>query len=136
MNTKSLGQRLHELRVRSNYSMRKAAGLAGISVAYLSKLEQDEGNPTLDVLEKLASAFVMTVEELNHGTAWSNTSTPMPDSLKLFVAEYAGKFEELSDPDWQRMLSGIRLRGRYPENARDWLSIFLDLQLILNKSRP
>ena len=64
MSTKTLGQRLHLIRKEQNLSMRSVARMAKISVAYLSKIEHDEANPTVDVLERLAKVLGLSLEEL------------------------------------------------------------------------
>jgi len=128
MSISSFGQRLRQFRVERNKSLRETARDAEISVTYLSKLETDEGNPTLDVLVKLARLYGVTVEDLTAGL----TGAPrLDEALDRFIGEYAEKFPELRDPDWQGMLNGIRLRGRRPEQPEDWLTIFLDLRRAL-----
>lgn len=128
----TIGQRLRQLRVDRHKSMREAAREADISVTYLSKLENDEGNPTLDVLIRLARLYSVAVEDLTSGLAGTGASEEMDASLKQFIEEYAEKFSELREPDWQSTLGNIRLRGRRPEASDDWLTIFLDLRRALS----
>lgn len=117
--------------------MRALARDAGISVAYLSKIEQNDANPTIDVLERIAGALGVPVADLALfiGSKKSNLSTnfdDMPESLKSFINEYSSKFPaELSDPEFHRALSGIRLRGRYPVDSNEWLQIFMSIRNVL-----
>lgn len=127
----TLGERLRTMRKERQLSLRKAAEGAGISVAYLSRLEGNDANPTLDILENLARLYQVTLEELTAGTRETSATPQLAPALEEFLASYQGSFPELADPDWQRMLSGIRLRGRYPENRDDWLSLFLELKRAL-----
>lgn len=131
MSTKTLGQRLHLIRKEQNLSMRSVARMAEISVAYLSKIEHDEANPTVDVLERLAKVLDLSLEELVDVGEESSSKQDQPESLKKFISEYKDKYNELNQHDWQKMLCNIRLRGQYPENTEDWLMIFLDIKRAL-----
>jgi transcriptional regulator with XRE-family HTH domain len=132
MSTKTLGQRLHLIRKEQNLSMRSVARMAEISVAYLSKIEHDEANPTVDVLERLAKVLGLSLEELTVDVGReSSPKQNQPESLHNFISEYKDKYTELNQQDWQKMLCNIRLRGQYPENTEDWLIIFLDIRRAL-----
>lgn len=131
MSTSSFGQRLRQFRVERQKSLRETAKAADISVTYLSKLESDEGNPTLDVLLKLASLYGVTIEDLTAGLSAEQNPPGLDPSLQSFIQDYHDKFPELLEVDWKNMLNGIRLRGRRPENTEDWLTIFLDLKRAL-----
>ncbi|MBO1050716.1 MULTISPECIES: helix-turn-helix domain-containing protein [Nostocales] len=132
MSTKTLGQRLHLIRKEQNLSMRSVARMAEISVAYLSKIEHDEANPTVDVLERLAKVLGLSLEELTVDVGReSSPKQDQPESLQNFINEYKDKYTELNQQDWQKMLCNIRLRGQYPENTEDWLMIFLDIRRAL-----
>lgn len=131
MPTETFGRRLRQFRVERNKSLRETARDAEISVTYLSKLEGDEGNPTLDVLIRLARLYGVAVEDLTAGVMGEQAAPTLDDSLKRFIDEYGAKFPELHDHDWQTMLNGIRLRGRRPEEPDDWLTIFVDLRRAL-----
>lgn len=118
--------------------MRALAREAGISVAYLSRIEQNDANPTIDVLEKIASALGVPVADLalfiqskNHHV--HNAYDDMPESLKSFIEKNSSSYPELSDPEFHRTLSGIRWRGRYPETDREWMQVFLSILSVLEK---
>lgn len=132
MRTETFGRRLRQFRLERNKSLRETARDAEISVTYLSKLETDEGNPTLDVLIRLARLYGVAVEELTAGVMGEQEAPTLDDSLKRFIDEYGEKFPELHDLDWQTMLNGIRLRSRRPEALDDWLTIFVDLRRALS----
>lgn len=132
MQIEKLGERIRRIRKEHGLSLRSSASRAQISVAYLSKIEHDEANPTVDVLERLANTFGMSLEELTTGVrAETDHSQDLPESLRRFIEENADKYQELLDPDWQRMLASIRLRGRYPEKSEDWLVIFINTRRAL-----
>jgi transcriptional regulator with XRE-family HTH domain len=133
MKTTSFGQRLRQFRVERDKSMREAAREAGISVTYLSKLESDEGNPTLDVIGKMANLYGVRVDDLTLGIDPERELPDFDASLAHFIEEYSDRFPELHEHDWKTMLNGIRLRGRSPQNSDDWLTIFVDLRRALTK---
>ncbi|HEY9877916.1 MAG TPA: helix-turn-helix transcriptional regulator [Leptolyngbyaceae cyanobacterium] len=125
----SLGARVRRIRKDKRLPLRVVASQADISVAYLSKIERNEANPTIDVLERLVGVFNMTLNELTAGLkTTTELAEDMPESLKQFIYEYKDKFPHLLEPDWQNMLLGVRLRGRYPTRSEDWLMIFLEAQ--------
>jgi transcriptional regulator with XRE-family HTH domain len=114
--------------------MRAIARVADISVAYLSKIEHDEANPTIDVLRKIASALEVGVDEFTaSGDNKSVPSVTLPETLARFIDEKKGDHPELNDPEWQKMLLSIRLRGEYPAKQEDWLMLFLTAKRALEK---
>jgi transcriptional regulator with XRE-family HTH domain len=61
----SLGSKLRELRIKKNQSLQDVASAIGVSKAYVWQLERDEdGNPSLDVLKKIADHFATSVAVL------------------------------------------------------------------------
>lgn len=127
----TLGERLRTMRKEKGLSLRRAAEGAEISVAYVSRLEANDANPTLEVLEKLAKLYGVPLEELTAGTRETSSPLQLAPALVEFLKAYEDSFPELKDPDWQRTLSNLRLRGRYPEKKEDWLSLFLELRRAL-----
>jgi transcriptional regulator with XRE-family HTH domain len=130
----TLGKRLYKIRTEQKLSMRSVASMAGVSVAYLSKIEHDEANPTLDILEKLAKALAVSLNDLTNSAEQSMDSLlNMPESLKQFIENNKDRpdYKDLLDPDMQKILKGVRLRGKYPENQDDWNIIFLNIRRAL-----
>ena len=64
---KQLGKRIKYLRSLVKWSQEDLALEAGINKNYLSDLERGERNPTVKVLEKIAKAFGISLEELFKG---------------------------------------------------------------------
>ena len=127
----TLGKRLYKIRTEQKLSMRSVASMAGVSVAYLSKIEHDEANPTLDILEKLAKALAVSLNDLTNSI---ELLLDMPESLKQFIEHNKDKAEykeHLTDPDMLKILKGVRLRDKYPEKEEDWLIIFLNIRRAL-----
>ena len=128
----SIGTRIKTLRREKNISLRNFASSVGISVAYLTKIEKEESSPTIDVAERIAEVFGMPLHELTlTETTVESVAPPRPESLEGFIKEYAGKFPELKEPDWQLALSNVRLRGKYPKSPDDWLPVFASMRRAL-----
>ena len=51
------GKRVRDLRIRQNLTQQQLADIAGVSINTLTKIERNEGNPTLDVLERVLDAL-------------------------------------------------------------------------------
>ncbi|PZO42945.1 MAG: XRE family transcriptional regulator [Shackletoniella antarctica] len=134
----SLGSYLRDSRKRKKISMRALARDAEISVAYISKIEQNDANPTIDVLERIANALEVPVSDLalfirNKNSNSTTNFNDMPESLKNFIQENSSIYPQLADPEFHRTLSGIRWRGKYPENNKEWMNIFLSILNVLEK---
>ena len=59
-----LGARLRMLRKRRRYTLVDVSDETGLSVSFLSDIERGRTRPSLDTLEKLASFYQMTINEL------------------------------------------------------------------------
>ena len=64
---KQLGMRIKYLRSLNKWSQEDLALEAGINKNYLSDLERGSRNPTVKILEKIAKALDITLEELFKG---------------------------------------------------------------------
>jgi transcriptional regulator with XRE-family HTH domain len=64
MDETSLGQRLRELRDRADLSLRELAKRIGISSPFLSDVELGRRFPSEEILEKLAAALNVPLEDL------------------------------------------------------------------------
>lgn len=62
--SKTLGQRIEELRESKDLSMRELAAQAGISAPFVSDIESGFRYPSDDVLEQLARALGTTIADL------------------------------------------------------------------------
>ena len=54
-----MGEALKLLRIFNGYKSAELAGLIGISQSYVSELENDKKQPTMEVLDKYAKVFDM-----------------------------------------------------------------------------
>ena len=62
-----LGERLRLLRKEHGLTLKKVSQLAGLSIPYLSDMEREKVNPSVESLHKVAPVFNMTVKELFSG---------------------------------------------------------------------
>lgn len=67
---------LRRIRTQKNISQEQLALQANVDRSYVGRLERSQENPTIDMLEKLASALDVAVEEL-----LQKTSGPKPKPL-------------------------------------------------------
>lgn len=72
----NVASRIKELREQFGMSMYRLAKLSGVSQAYISKVEAGERNPTAEVLERLCSAFGITLAEF-----FSDESNEIPPDI-------------------------------------------------------
>ena len=64
---KQLGKRIKYLRSLKKWSQEDLALEANVNKNYLSDLERGERNPTVKILEKIAKALAISLEELFKG---------------------------------------------------------------------
>lgn len=63
----SLGVKVREIRKKRKWSLLELSLRANINRNYLCDLENGRRNPTLEVLERIAKAFNMSISELTFG---------------------------------------------------------------------
>lgn len=63
---------LKRLRTELGYSLRKVSGLTGLSASFISTIERGQANPSVAALQKLTSAYGISIVELMGGSV----STP------------------------------------------------------------
>jgi transcriptional regulator with XRE-family HTH domain len=59
-----LGRRVKELRKKNRLTQERLAEIAGIDVKYLGSIERGTENPTIAILEKLASALRVKIHQI------------------------------------------------------------------------
>ena len=127
----TLAERFRELRKERGWRLKDVAEVTGLSIPYLSDLERDRTNPSLETLRTLAEAYEMTVHDLMAPVDFygQRTAAALPRGLaELLEDPVLGA--ELT-PDWVETLSRIELRGKRPENKRDWYEIYRHLKRVL-----
>jgi transcriptional regulator with XRE-family HTH domain len=83
-----LSEKIKLLRTHDNMTQPELANKAGIEQSYLSKLENDKGSPSYEVIDKIAQAFDMTGMELINGLGQSYIEKNL-SHIPEVAAEYA-----------------------------------------------
>lgn len=124
----TLGQRLRFLRKEKNLTLKDLSQLAGLSVPYLSDMEREEVNPSIESLQKVAKAFNMTVRDLFSGVEelGESVSTSYPDGFEAFLKD--PEFSAEITDEWKGFLMGMNFRGIQPTTRREWIELYLNLR--------
>jgi transcriptional regulator with XRE-family HTH domain len=94
---KSFGQLLREKRIEKGFSLRKFAGLVGISPTYLSQVEQDNVDPpTADRVKRMAEILGEDIDE------WTALAGRLTEDLPGIIHE-----EPKGVPDLLRAVRGL-----------------------------
>ncbi|WP_457628213.1 helix-turn-helix domain-containing protein [Oceanithermus sp.] len=127
----TLAERFRELRKERGWRLKDVAEATGLSIPYLSDLERDRTNPSLETLRTLAEAYGMTVHDLMAPVDFygERTLAALPRGLAELLEDPVLGAE--ITPDWVETLARIELRGKRPENKRDWYEIYLHLRRVL-----
>lgn len=127
-----LGERLRLLRKERQLTLKGLSQLAGLSVPYLSDMEREVVNPSVDTLQKVAKAYNMTVKELFSGVEELGESTDAiyPEGFSDFLKDPDYKHE--LNEDWKDLLMKIKFRGTQPSSKREWIELYLSLRRILS----
>jgi transcriptional regulator with XRE-family HTH domain len=116
---RTVGDWVHELRLRRGWSLQSLANRAHISKAYLLKLEKGESNPTEDVIKRLAAALdVRAAVLLGEVVDPNSPNAVLPPSLREFIDA------EKPEPDLVAAMCALDFRGHPPETAREWRQIY------------
>lgn len=116
---RTVGEWVRELRHRRGWSLLALAQRAGISKAYLLKLEKGEANPTEEVIKRLASALeVRAGLLLGEVEPADGRREEMPESLREFVES------DKPEPDLLAAMRVLDFHGQPPQTAREWRQIY------------
>jgi transcriptional regulator with XRE-family HTH domain len=122
-----VGQNIRAERERAGLSLSQLAAATGISKAHLVRLEKGGGNPSLEILARIAEALEVTVADLVGSpklTFSPATDQQVPASLKAFADEVNLSSDEV------RTLASIRFRGNErPRTSQRWRFIYDSLNL-------
>lgn len=121
-----VGERVRREREKTGLSLAQLADAAGLSKAYLLKVENGGTNPSLGVLGQIADALDITIADLVGGPTvrFDVDDTDVPPSLRAFADEAKLTSTEI------RTLASIRWRrGEEPRTPERWRYIFHSLQL-------
>jgi transcriptional regulator with XRE-family HTH domain len=109
-----LGDNIRRIRKSKRISINNLSKASGVSLGYLSDIENDKGvNPTKETLEKLAAALEVTVDEFfkDEPVLLQSETSPNP-SVSLSIKE-----QEKLDFEAEKMISELRASLSQNKNA-------------------
>src|SRR5712691_11979425 len=86
MNVRAVGEYIRKQRESSRLSLRKMAGLAGISIPYLSQVERGLRKPSAEILQAIAKGLRISAETL-YVQAGMLEDRPAPDVASAVMAD-------------------------------------------------
>jgi transcriptional regulator with XRE-family HTH domain len=125
-NAQQVGAQVRVEREKAKLSIAQLATDAGLSKAYVVRLENGATNPSLGVLDQIAKALDITVADLVRSPVvrFDISEVDVSPSLRVFADEASLTSMEL------RTLASIRWRrGEEPRTAERWRYIFDSLRL-------
>jgi transcriptional regulator with XRE-family HTH domain len=127
-----LGQRLRFIRKENQLTLKELSQLSKLSVPYLSDMERDVVNPSVDTLQKVAKAYNISVKDLISGVEGlgESSNTNYPEGFQEFLEQYETPYK--IDDDWKESLLKVNFRGRQPTSETEWLELYLYLRRILS----
>jgi transcriptional regulator with XRE-family HTH domain len=121
---RSIGRRVREEREKAGLSLSQLAEASGLTKAYLVRLENQAGNPSLEVVAQIADALDLTVADLVGGPVirFVGDDADVTPSLRAFADQ-----AQLSSSD-VKMLASIRWReGERPQTLERWQYVYRSL---------
>jgi transcriptional regulator with XRE-family HTH domain len=88
MDVSRVGAYIRKQREGASLSLRKAAGLAGVSIPYLSQIERGLRRPSADILQAIAKALRISAETL-YVQAGILEDRPVPDVVAVVMSDPA-----------------------------------------------
>jgi transcriptional regulator with XRE-family HTH domain len=126
MSSSELGARLRRERDKAGLSLARLSEATGISKAYLVRLENEPGNPSVQILGRVADALDVTVADLLGGPRYrlDEDELHVPNLLRSFADDHGLSSTEI------RTLASIRFRkGDEPRTVERWEFIYNSLRL-------
>jgi transcriptional regulator with XRE-family HTH domain len=122
---REVGDRVRREREKAGLSLAQLADAAGLSKAYLVKVESGTTNPSIGILGQIADALDITIADLvGRAVRFDPGETELPPSLRAFADEADLTTSEI------RTLASIRWRkGEQPKTIERWRYIFDSLRL-------
>lgn len=118
------GDRLRRLRSDRGLSLDELAAKAGVTKAYLWRLETSPSvNPSLDIVGKVAVGLGVSTASLIPEPA-----RPNEEALELPPALLEAQRQIGIAPDDVADLARIRFRGGQPMTSEDWIGLYLQLK--------
>ena len=110
-NHNRFGGRLRALRTARRLTLEQLSGMAGVSKAMLSQIEQDKVNPTVAVMLKIATALQLRISDLVDAPTRNNIVRVIPasDERYTFLADPKCTIRTLSPLDLEKDIEFYRI---------------------------
>ena len=124
-----LSQRLRFIRRENQLTLKELSQRSKLSIPYLSDMERDVVNPSVDTLRKVAKAYNISVKDLISGVEGlgESSNTNYPEGFQEFLEQYENRYQ-IND-DWKESLLKVNFRGRQPTSSTEWLELYLYLSV-------
>jgi transcriptional regulator with XRE-family HTH domain len=125
-----LGARLRAIRKQQGYTLADVGSKTGLSVSFLSDIERGRTRPSLDTLEKLATYYQLTINDLLEGVDADMlaSNTGYPPSFEEF------RKETDIEPELVDLLMRVERRAtRRAQTKEDWRQYYYSLKTILGR---
>ena len=108
---RAFGGRLRALRTERGLTLEQLSALAGVSKAMLSQIEQDQVNPTVAVMLKIAAAMEINIGDLVDAQTRHNITRIIPasDDRYTFLADPSCTIRTLSPMNMEKNIEFYRL---------------------------
>jgi transcriptional regulator with XRE-family HTH domain len=123
---KALGRRVRQEREKAGLTLAQLAEAAGLTKAYLIRVEKQAGNPSMEVVAQIAEALELTIADLVGAPLirYVGDESDVSPSLRAFADE-----AKLSSTD-VAMLASIKWReGEQPLTVERWQYVYRSLQM-------
>ena len=127
-----LGERLRLLRKERGWTLKDLSQLANLSIPYLSDMEREEVNPSIESLQKISKAYNMAVRDLFSGVEelGESVSTNYPEGFESFLNDR--EFSKEINDEWKEFLMEMKFRGKQPSTKREWIELYLSLRRVFS----
>lgn len=106
-----IGKQLEQARRSRGWSLRQAEHASGISNGYISQIEREEVEPSLDILLRLAKAYDIPFEVLLKSSGLIERRQESKESvIPPFIYSAAAQLDER---DWQAVEAFVRALAAY-----------------------
>jgi transcriptional regulator with XRE-family HTH domain len=122
--SRAVGRRVREEREKAGLSLAQLSERAGLTKAYLVRLENQGGNPSVEVVARIAEALDLTAADFLDGPVirYVGDDADITPSLRAFADE-----ADLSSSDVS-MLASIRWREEeQPQTVERWRFVYRSL---------
>lgn len=111
------GKNLMNLRKKKKLSRRALSEMSGVSAAYITAIEGDRRNPTLEVLHNLATALNVKVSDIVKDVNKDEIET-FGSEIDKMCLEYGIDTSKLSREDFQLVLGQVLLIMKRLEKSK------------------